>query len=158
MSIGKSDTKMMSWKRNPLTWCCLDRSSKLRWDTATANLNNTNNDVAYIQHIVEIFSPTYRLVFLTVPPHFQFQNENKNLLFPWGAFFKSKISFKKLWLTIFRLSFWYWKSGGTVKNILYVFGAPLYQAIWWTILSSIAVCVTSYWISIDVRKVVLPPL
>ena len=147
----------MSWKRNPLTWCCLDRSSKLRWDTATANLNNTNNDVAYTYstHCRNIFS-NLKAGFLNCSS--PFPKWKQKLAYLMRSFFKSKISFQKLWLTTFRLSFWYWKSGGTVKNILYVFGAPLYQAIWWTILSSIAVCVTSYWISIDIRKVALPPL
>ena len=62
------------------------------------------------------------MIFLTGPPHFQYQNEKK-LAQPRRSFFTLKISWKSSpgWLQ-FVFLFWYWKLGGTVKK------STLYEA------------------------------
>ena len=53
--------------------------------------------------------------FLTVPPHFQNQNE-KTFSANEELFYIENDVKKKSWFASIWFSFWYWKSGGTVKK------------------------------------------
>ena len=74
------------------------------------------------KHDKSIYSYNYIVLFLTVPPDFQYQNE-KQILANQDYFFKKFTMYKSFSLTeqVFFLPFWYWKWGGAVKkSTLYI--------------------------------------
>ena len=64
---------------------------------------------------------SYRVLFLAVPPRFQYPNE-KTCSANEKLFYIENFLKKKSWLAATCNSFWYWKSGGTVKK------STLYEA------------------------------